>query len=116
MLAGVAWILVVAVYIVAVGARDQAAPSDAIIVLGAAAYDARPSPVFRQRILHGMDLQQRGLAHVIIFTGGYGQGARYSEAEVGRRYAIAHGHRRIRALWSPSPVAPATTSGSPRAS
>lgn len=91
MLTGAAWVLVVAAYIIAVGTRDQAAPADAIIVLGAAAYDARPSPVFRQRILHGMDLQQRGLAGVLIFTGGYGHGARYSEAEVGRRYAIAHG-------------------------
>lgn len=85
------WFLAVAAYVAAVGARDQAAPADAIIVLGAAAYDARPSPVFRQRIVHGMDLQRRGLAKVLIFTGGYGRGARYSEAEVGRRYAIAHG-------------------------
>ncbi len=87
-----AWLAGVAAYIVWVGNRDQAAPSDAIIVLGAAAYDAKPSPVFEERIRHGIDLYKRGLAPTLIFTGGYGGvGARFSESQVGRRYAIRQG-------------------------
>jgi len=73
------WLLGVAIYIVWVGDRDQAAPADAIIVLGAAAYDAKPSPVFEERIRHGLDLYQRGYAPTLIFTGGFGgNGARYA--------------------------------------
>ncbi|WP_246189296.1 YdcF family protein [Pseudoxanthomonas kalamensis] len=91
-LLAVLWLCAVAVYIAVVGERDQAAPADAIIVLGAAAYDANPSPVFEERIRHGIDLYQRGLAGKLIFTGGYGgSGARFSEAQVARRYALRHG-------------------------
>ncbi|MFT3761705.1 MAG: YdcF family protein [Pseudoxanthomonas sp.] len=83
------WLLGVAAYIVHIGHRDQAAPADAIIVLGAAAYDARPSPVFEERIRHGIDLYRRGMAGRLIFTGGYGGvGARFSESQVARRYAL----------------------------
>ena len=86
-----AWVAGVAGYIVWIGERDQAAPADVIIVLGAAAYDARPSPVFEERIRHGIDLYQRGLARHVIFTGGFGKGARFSESQVARRYALRHG-------------------------
>lgn len=86
------WLAGVAAYIVWTGGRDQAAPADAIIVLGAAAYDARPSPVFEQRIVHGIHLYERGLADWLIFTGGFGgEGARFAESEVARRYAIDEG-------------------------
>lgn len=87
-----AWLAGVAAYIVWVGQRDDAAPADAIIVLGAAAYDAKPSPVFEERIRHGIDLYKRGLAPTLIFTGGYGgTGARFSESQVARRYALRQG-------------------------
>ena len=86
----VLWLLGVAAYVVWVGERDQAAPADVIIVLGAAAYDARPSPVFEERIRHGIDLHARGLAPRIIFTGGFGTGARFAESEVAKRYALRH--------------------------
>jgi uncharacterized SAM-binding protein YcdF (DUF218 family) len=86
------WLAAVAAWIVWVGQRDQAAQADAIIVLGAAAYDARPSPVFEERIRHGLDLYQRGYAPVLLFTGGYGgSSARFSESQVARRYALKHG-------------------------
>ena len=85
------WLLGVAAWIIWVGDRDQAAPADAIIVLGAAAYDAKPSPVFEERIRHGLDLYQRGYAPVLIFTGGYGNGARFAESQVARRYALKQG-------------------------
>ena len=85
------WLAGVAGWIAWVGQRDQAAPADAIIVLGAAAYDARPSPVFEERIRHGLHLYQRGYAPVLLFTGGYGNGARYAESQVARRYALRQG-------------------------
>lgn len=90
------WLCGVALYIVHVGDRDEAASdkvrADAIIVLGAAAYDARPSPVFEERIRHGIDLYKRGLAPTLIFTGGFGgSGARFSESQVARRYALRNG-------------------------
>lgn len=83
------WLLGVAAWIIWVGDRDQAAPADAIIVLGAAAYDAKPSPVFEERIRHGLDLYQQGYAPKLIFTGGFGGArARFSESQVARRYAL----------------------------
>lgn len=85
------WLLGVAAWIVYVGDRDQAAPADAILVLGAAAYDARPSPVFQERIRHALDLYRRGYADTLVFTGGYGYGARFSESQVARRYAMREG-------------------------
>jgi uncharacterized SAM-binding protein YcdF (DUF218 family) len=86
------WLIGVAAYIIWTGQRDDAGPADAIIVLGAAAYDAKPSPVFEERIRHGIDLYHRGLAPKLIFTGGYGgAGARFSESQVARRYALRQG-------------------------
>lgn len=91
LLAG-AWLLGVALYIIHVGHRDDAAKADAIIVLGAAAYDAKPSPVFEERIKHGVDLYAQGYAPMLIFTGGYGGvEARFSESQVGKHYAEKHG-------------------------
>lgn len=87
----VVWLLGVACWIVWVGERDQAAKADAIVVLGAAAYDARPSPVLEERLRHALDLHRRGYADTLIFTGGYGRGARFSESQVARRYALKQG-------------------------
>jgi uncharacterized SAM-binding protein YcdF (DUF218 family) len=88
MLAG--WILSLAgVYVW--GHRDTARPVAAIVVLGAAQYGGRPSPVFRARIDHGIDLWRRGLAPRLIFTGGPGDRDTTSEAAVAERYAIDHG-------------------------
>jgi len=76
--------------------RDEATrlghPAVAIIVLGAAQYDGRPSPVLRARLDHAVALWQRGLARRLIVTGGRGgTGDWTTEAAVGRRYAVAHG-------------------------
>ena len=68
------------------GARDQATTTDAIVVLGAAQYNGRPSPVFRARLDHAAALYQRGLAPVVLVTGGVGAGEVLSEANVGRDY------------------------------
>ena len=91
MLLALVWLGGVAGWIVWVGHRDDAAPADAIIVLGAAAYDARPSPVFEERIRHGLNLYRAGYAPVLLFTGGYGTGARFAESQVARRYAVRQG-------------------------
>src|SRR6266550_1515611 len=71
--------------------RDQARPAAAIVVLGAAQYDGRPSPVLRARLDHAIDLFRRRLAGRIIFTGGVGDRDTTSEAAVAQRYAIDHG-------------------------
>src|SRR5215213_11581143 len=77
-----------AIAVITWGARDRARASDAIVVLGAAQYVGRPSPVLRARLDHGIDLWKRGLAAQLIVTGGTGPGDTTSEAAVGRRYAI----------------------------
>jgi uncharacterized SAM-binding protein YcdF (DUF218 family) len=71
--------------------RDDARPAAAIVVLGAAQYDGRPSPVLRARLDHAIDLFHRGFAERIIFTGGVGDHDTTSEAAVAQRYAIEHG-------------------------
>ena len=73
--------------------RDEAAPADAIVVMGAAQYDGHPSPVFRARLDHAATLFRRGLAPLVIVTGGVGLGDTVSEAVVGRRYLLAAGLR-----------------------
>lgn len=73
------------------GTLDERAQADAIMVLGAAAWHNHPSPVFRERILHGVWLFEQGYAPYLIFTGGFGTGAPYSESHVARDYAIALG-------------------------
>jgi len=66
-------------------------PSDAAIVLGAAVWDERPSPVFQGRIDHAIWLYEQQLVNKLIFTGGRGSSAEAAESEVARQYAIAHG-------------------------
>jgi uncharacterized SAM-binding protein YcdF (DUF218 family) len=73
------------------GHRDTARPVAAIVVLGAAQYGGRPSPVLRARVDHALDLWRRGLAPRLIFTGGPGDLDTTSEAAVAERYAIDHG-------------------------
>ncbi len=71
--------------------RDEAQPAQAIVVLGAAQYAGRPSPVLRARLDHALDLWNRHLASLLILTGGTGSGDTTSEAAVGRTYARKHG-------------------------
>jgi uncharacterized SAM-binding protein YcdF (DUF218 family) len=72
-------------------ARDQATGADAIVVLGAAQYNGRPSPVFRARLDHAATLYQRGLAPVVLVTGGVGARDTLNEANVGRDYLVQLG-------------------------
>jgi uncharacterized SAM-binding protein YcdF (DUF218 family) len=84
------WLLSVALVLIA-GEWPTLRRADAIIVLGAAQYNGRPSPVLQARLDHALDLYDRGLAPRMIFTGGIGTGDTLSEAEVSRRYAVRHG-------------------------
>jgi uncharacterized SAM-binding protein YcdF (DUF218 family) len=71
--------------------RDEAQPAQVIVVLGAAQYAGKPSPVLRARLDHALDLWDRHLASLLILTGGTGAGDTTSEAAVGRTYARKHG-------------------------
>jgi uncharacterized SAM-binding protein YcdF (DUF218 family) len=66
--------------------QDERVSADTIVVLGAAQYNGRPSPVLRARLDHALRLYRLGLAKVIVVTGGIGTGDRVSEATVGHRY------------------------------
>ena len=79
------------VEIVITGRRDEARPATAIVVLGAAQYVGRPSPVLRARLDHAIALWRAGLAPRMIVTGGRGDGDTTSEAAVSRRYALRRG-------------------------
>jgi uncharacterized SAM-binding protein YcdF (DUF218 family) len=69
--------------------RDQRRPVDAIVVLGAAQYNGRPSPVLRARLDHALSLYREGYAPLVVVTGGIGRGDTISEATVGQRYLVA---------------------------
>jgi len=73
------------------GNRDDRQDADAIVVLGAAQYDGRPSPVFQARIDHAVDLYQAGIARYLIMTGGKAVGDRTTEAATARAVAISRG-------------------------
>lgn len=68
--------------------HDTAEPADAIVVMGAAHYNGRPSPVLKARLDHAADLFRRGLAPIVVVTGGQAPGDAMSEAEAGRRYLL----------------------------
>ena len=85
-----AWCWTVAGRIDRYAALDQAAPADAIVVFGAAEYAGKPSPVYRARLDHAKSLYDRGLAPLIITTGGPG-GDAYTEGGVGKAYLMGAG-------------------------
>ena len=91
-LAGVValWLSSVGLVLLA-GARSNARTADVILVLGAAQWNGRPSPVLKARLDHALALWRRGLAPRIIFTGGVGAGDTISEGEVARQYALSEG-------------------------
>lgn len=70
---------------------DQARQAGSIVVLGAAQYDGKPSPVLKARLDHGIDLWKKKMSGLLVLTGGTGPGDTTSEAAVGRTYARRHG-------------------------
>ena len=73
------------------GNTDQARPVDAIVVLGAAQYDGRPSPQLAARLDHAAELWQQGLAPLVVTTGGNRPGDRFTEAQASATYLEARG-------------------------
>lgn len=71
--------------------RDDTSPADAIIVMGAAQWDGRPSPVFRARLDHAADLYDRGVAPIVIVTGGKQTGDRVTQGFAGLEYLLGRG-------------------------
>jgi uncharacterized SAM-binding protein YcdF (DUF218 family) len=88
LLAAITYTVALAAVLV-VSQHDQRRPVDAIIVLGAAQYNGRPSPVLRARLDHAVGLYHEGYAPLIVVTGGVGRGDTTSEAIVARRYLVA---------------------------
>lgn len=87
---------VVSIYIVGTAVRiwnygkiDEKSSADVAIVLGAGTYHEEVSPVFRERINHGIWLYQNGYVKKIILTGGYGKGNEYSDAYVAKLYVMS---------------------------
>lgn len=73
------------------GFHDEERPADAIVVMGAAQYDGRPSKVFAARLDHAIALYFAGVAPRLVVTGGKAEGDRTTEAAAGRAFAIEHG-------------------------
>ncbi len=75
----------------ATGSNDQARAVDAIVVMGAAQYDGRPSPQLAARLDHVAELWPRELAPIVIVTGGNQPGDRFTEAEASAAYLVERG-------------------------
>lgn len=70
---------------------DETIKADAAVILGTAVWGDQPSPVFKERINHAIKLYQNETVDFLIFTGGTGNGEHYSEAKIGKLYAIENG-------------------------
>jgi uncharacterized SAM-binding protein YcdF (DUF218 family) len=89
--AAVSLLVITAVQVVHTASLQEVHPADAIVVFGAAEYSGRPSPVLRARLDHALDLFHRGVAPVVITTGGAAGDPSFSEGGVGRDYLMRHG-------------------------
>lgn len=91
LLVGAAVYVILMGYVLVVGRQDQRTAADAIVVLGAAHYNGKPTAVLRARLDHAAALHHAGLAPVVIVTGGMAEGDRVSEATVSQRYLVTLG-------------------------
>lgn len=96
-LVGAALVLVVllplgtAGYVYVVARQDDRTASDVVVVLGAAQYWNRPSPVLAARLRHAQALYQAGVGEQILTVGGKQPGDNTTEAQAGRRWLTDHG-------------------------
>src|SRR6266542_6183813 len=90
-LALLSYLIYVSIQIGRQSTLDEAHPADVILVLGAAEYRGRPSPVLKARLDHALTLYHKGMASILITTGGAGGDPDYTEGGVGRSYLIEHG-------------------------
>lgn len=86
-----AYLVFIAVQIQRQSGLDEARPADVIIIMGAAEYRGKPSPVLKARIDHALDLYRHKLAPRILTTGGAGGDPVYTEGEVARNYLVRQG-------------------------
>jgi uncharacterized SAM-binding protein YcdF (DUF218 family) len=86
-----AFLTLTSIRIVHESSIQQLHPADAIVVFGAAEYAGRPSPVLRARLDHAFDLYEKGIAPIVITTGGAALDPSFSEGGVGRDYLIHRG-------------------------
>jgi len=86
-----AYLLVVAQQIRHESYVDEEQRADVIIVLGAAEYRGKPSPVLQARLNHALMLYLKHLAPYVLTTGGAGGDPVFTEGEVGRAYLTQHG-------------------------
>jgi uncharacterized SAM-binding protein YcdF (DUF218 family) len=89
--AAVLFFAVTAIQIVHTAGLEEIHPADAIVVFGAAEYSGRPSPVLRARLDQALAVFHRGVAPVVITTGGAAGDPIFSEGGVGRDYLMRHG-------------------------
>jgi vancomycin permeability regulator SanA len=89
--ATVVYLGVTFVQVVGAARTDQRTPTDAVVVLGAAQYDGRPSPALQARLDHALELYRDGVAPVIVVTGANRPGDRFTEAYSGFRYLARAG-------------------------
>ena len=82
---------VIGMHIVQTASELPARAADVIVIFGAAEYVGHPSPVYRARLDHGYELFEKGMAPVVITTGGAGQDPDFSEGGVGRDYLLRRG-------------------------
>jgi uncharacterized SAM-binding protein YcdF (DUF218 family) len=87
----IAFFVTTAVQIVQSASLQEIPRADAIVVFGAAEYSGRPSPVLKARLDHALDLFHRGIAPVVITTGGAALDPTFSEGGVGKDYLMRHG-------------------------
>lgn len=71
--------------------RDEKRAADTAIILGAAADENGPSPVYRERINHGIELYNDGYVGKLIMTGGTGEGNTHSDSYIAKQYAVSQG-------------------------
>lgn len=90
-LALLAILMTTAMHVVEAASEQEVTHADALIVFGAAEYSGRPSPVLKARLDHALDLFHRGVAPVVITTGGAASDPKFSEGGVGKDYLMRHG-------------------------
>ena len=87
----VVYLSVTAAQVVLSSRTDDRTPADAIVVLGAAQYNGRPSPALQRRLDHALDLYRDSLAPEIVLTGSKQPDDRFTEAFAGYKYLVDAG-------------------------
>jgi len=71
--------------------KKYAGVADAVLVLGAAQWNGRPSPILKERINHSIEIYNNKQAKYLLFTGGYGKNSPFAESIAARNYALKKG-------------------------